>query len=264
MREYRQMYAPLIKKLREDNKLNQQALADLLGVSRPTLALLESGEKELTVSQAQALCDFFQIKLDAFLNSKLVAVSEVNLEEGSVEETEVGIRISVPQEKVSVFKEVLLYILNQVGGKPNVGQTVIYKLLYFIDFDFYEKYETQLIGARYIRNHHGPTPVEFKKIIETMISKGELEEVDSEYFNYTQKKYLARRKADLSVISGTEKEHIDMELARLSNMTASELSELSHRDVPWITARQGEVLDYETVFYRTAETSQRAYDNTEL
>ncbi len=48
----------------------------------------------------------------------------------------------------------LLYVLNKVGCKYNVGETVLYKLLYFIDFDFYEKYEEQLIGATYVKNHH--------------------------------------------------------------------------------------------------------------
>ena len=60
------------------------------------------------------------------------------------------------------FKEVLLYILEKVGSKPNVGMTVLYKLLYFIDFDYYEKFEEQLLGATYIKNHF-TNPVEFKK-----------------------------------------------------------------------------------------------------
>ena len=60
--------------------------------------------------------------------------------------------------------------------------TVLYKLLYFIDFDYYEKFEEQLVGATYIKNHFGPTPVEFKKIVESMESKGELETVKSKYF----------------------------------------------------------------------------------
>jgi len=31
--------------------------------------------------------------------------------------------------------------------------TVLYKILYFIDFDYYEKYEEQLMGALYIKNN---------------------------------------------------------------------------------------------------------------
>jgi uncharacterized phage-associated protein len=97
-----------------------------------------------------------------------------------------------------------------------------------------------------------------------MIQDEELVEVKSEYFSYPQTKYLPRRKADLSIISGREKEHIDAELSRLSDLTATQLSDLSHQDVPWLTARQGEVIDYETVFYRTADTAQRAYDDADV
>ncbi len=259
------MYGALLERIREQYQLTQDQFSKLLDVSRPTLALLESGKKELTISQVQTICDRFQLDLERFLQGELQLLSEVALETNvSSDDGDKTLRISVPQEKATVFREVLLYILNKVGGKPNVGQTVLYKLLYFIDFDFYEKFERQLIGAKYIRNHHGPTPVEFAKIIQQMIADEEIEEVKSAFFSYPQVKYLPRRKADLSLISGLEKEHIDSELERLSDMTATELSKLSHKDVPWITARQGELLDYETVFYRTGETSRRVADDADL
>ena len=69
-----------------------------------------------------------------------------------------SIRISVPQKNVEKFKQVFLYLLEQVGSKQNIGETVIYKLLYFIDFNFFERYEEQCIGATYQKNHYGPTP----------------------------------------------------------------------------------------------------------
>ncbi len=168
-------------------------------------------------------------------------------------------RISVPQEKMDKFKEVLLYILNKVGAKPNVGETVIYKLLYFIDFDFYEKYEEQLIGAKYIKNHYGPTPLEFKKIVEEMIKNKEIEVIKSKYFRYPQTKYLPLREPDLSRLKAHEKELIDEVLAKLSDKNASQISEYSHNDVPWLVTKDGEIIDYETVFYRTPPYSVRTY-----
>jgi len=65
-------------------------------------------------------------------------------------------RIIISQANVKKFKEVFLYILEKVGARPNIGETALYKLLYFIDFDYYEKFEEQLIGAKYIKNHFGP------------------------------------------------------------------------------------------------------------
>jgi uncharacterized phage-associated protein len=168
-------------------------------------------------------------------------------------------RISVPQKNLQKFKEVLLYILNKVGAKENIGETVIYKLLYFIDFDFYEKYEEQLIGATYIKNKYGPTPVEFAKIVEKMIEGKEIEKVKSEYFNFPQTKYLPRRKPDLMNLKANEIEVIDDVLNRLSEMNGSQISAYSHNDLPWMTTADGETIDYESVFYRTPPYSVRAY-----
>ncbi len=118
--------------------------------------------------------------------------------------------VNVPKKDYEKFREVLLYILDQVGAKPNVGETVLYKLLYFIDLDYYEKYEQQLMGLEYIKNHHGPTPKSFRKIIEEMIKKDEIEQVESEYFDYEQKKYLPHRSPDLDKLSGEEKSTLMM------------------------------------------------------
>jgi len=169
------------------------------------------------------------------------------------------IRINIPQKNIGKFKEVLLYILNKIGSKPNIGETIIYKLLYFIDFNYYEKYEEQLIGATYIKNHHGPTPKEFKKVINEMIKKGEIMKVENNYFQYPQTKYLPLRKPDLTKLKATEIEVIDDVLNKLGDMNASQISEYFHNDVPWLTTEYGEIIEYESVFYRTPQYSVREY-----
>ena len=240
-----------IKSLREQNNLSQEYVAEKLQVSRPSYALIENGKKELTLSQAKILADVFGITLDSLIDGKAVALSEVKLEKEIKEKPQSTMRVSVPQKNLKKFKEVLLYILEKVGSKPNVGQTVLYKLLYFIDFDYYEKFEEQLIGATYIKNHHGPTPVEFKKIVENMEESGELEAVKSKYFQYDQTKYLPRRSPNLSLLSGQEKEYIDEVLGRLSDKSAKALSDYSHGDIPWAVAELGQEINYEMVFYRS-------------
>ncbi len=256
----------ILLQLRENKDLSQDLLAKLIGVSRPTYVAIETDKKELTISQAQKLADFFEISFQHFIKGEIVPLAKLEQKLQSKDQQKSDyLRISVPQEKIEIFKEVLLYILNKIGGRPNVGQTVIYKLLYFIDFDFYELYEKQLIGAKYMHNHFGPTPVGFSEIIKQMIANKDLEQVKSDYFTYPQTKYLALRSADLAKIGDALAiKHIDKEIERLADLSANELTALSHQDVPWITAQQGEVLDYEAVFYRTKETSQRAYDKTNL
>ena len=112
-----------------------------------------------------------------------------------------------------------------------------------------------------MRNHYGPTPMGFNDIIEQMKSAGDIEQVKSKHFQYPQIKFLPLKKANLSVIGDALAiKHIDKVIERLADKSAYELTELSHKDVPWISARHGEVLDYEAVFYRTPETSVRTYD----
>lgn len=254
-----------IKQLRKENNLTQEYLASEIGVSRPTYKQIENGKRELTISEAEKLAKTFNIPLNDFLQGKRgkrITIEIKNNKENNKKEEE-EIRISIPQKNVEKFKQILLYILKEVGGKPNVGMTVIYKLLYFIDFDYYEKYENQLMGLVYVKNLHGPTPQLFKEVMDEMIKNKEVEEIKSKFYKYSQKKYLINPsiEPDLSIISGEEKEHIDKELKRLSDLTALQLSNLSHKDVPFITAKEGEPLDYESVFYRTNDTSVREYPN---
>jgi transcriptional regulator with XRE-family HTH domain len=247
-----------IKKYREAAGLNQQKLAELLGVLRPTISQIENGERKLTAGELIKVSKIFNISTEILLDP--TKEPQVVLEGGTeVEEMKPQIRINVPQKNLKKFKEVLLYILNKVGSKPNIGETVIYKLLYFIDFDYYEKHEEQLIGAKYIKNTYGPTPVEFKKIVDKMIDDKEIVKVADKYFSFPQTKYLPLRKPDLTELKATEKELIDDVLCRLSEMNATQISDYSHNDVPWLTTQDGEAIEYESVFYRTPPYSMREY-----
>jgi len=248
-----------VKELREQLGMSQQRLADLLGVARPTISQIESAERKVSADELIKLAEIFNISVERLVDLK--KEPEVILKESKKrKERSPQIRINVPQRNLEKFKEVFLYIINKVGSKPNIGETVIYKLLYFIDFNFYEKYEEQLIGATYIKNRYGPTPIEFKKITDKMIKEGEIEKVESKYFEYPQTKYLPLRKADLSKVRANEIEAIDDVLNRLSDMSATQISEYSHNDVPWLTTEDGEVIEYESVFYRTPPYSVREYD----
>jgi transcriptional regulator with XRE-family HTH domain len=236
------MLGAKIKKLREGSGLSQEALAKEIGVSRVTLSQIENGERKLTPGELTTLSDLFNTSIDELLDKKKgpeVVLEKIKSTEKNKKSAGNDVRISVPQKNIKKFKEVLLYILNRVGSKPNVGETVIYKLLYFIDFDYYEKYEEQLIGARYQKNHYGPTPVEFRKIVDQMIARKELVKVNSEYFSYPQTKYLPLRKPDTGILKGPEIEMIDKVLGRLSDLSAGKISDYSHNDVPWQVSEEG-------------------------
>lgn len=258
------MFSRFIQQLRKKHGLTQEFLASELGISRPTYMQIERGERDLTITETKKLAEIFDISFGNFLEGEEDTKTIVKIEgkkkqkQGAKDE----IRISIPQEKAEKFEQTLLYILAKIGGKPNIGQTVLYKLLYFIDFDYYEKFENQLIGAKYIKNHYGPTPVMFAKIIDSMEKEGKVEKIKSKFYKHEQTKYLVNpnEALNLSTLSAQELAHIDWEIDRLGDLTATQISALSHLDTPWVAAKDRELLEYEHVFYRPEETSVREYE----
>ncbi|MCK5768666.1 MAG: DUF4065 domain-containing protein [Candidatus Atribacteria bacterium] len=251
-----------IKEMRERLGLSQENLANRMGIKRVSVSQIENGRRKICTEELIKLSKIFNISTDVLLN--LDKDIEVVLEKSKKQKPKKknDIRINVPQKNLVKFKEVLLYILEKVGSKSNVGESVLYKLLYFIDFNYYEKYEEQLIGATYIKNHYGPTPKEFIKIAEEMEGK-DMVKIQGQYFEHPQTKYLPLRGPDLSKMGAKEQRVIDDVLNTLSDMNAKKISEYSHQDVPWLTADNGRVIEYESVFYRTPPYSVRDYSEEE-
>jgi len=237
--------ATWIQTKRKISRLSQSEVAKTLGISRPTYTKLEEGQSKPTESQKAILAGLFGLSRETF--EKNSSVKEVIPADVRVKE--------IPKENTERFKQVLLYVISKVGSRPNIGQTALYKLLYFIDFDYYEKYQQYLIGATYIKNTHGPSPVSFAKVVRDLETQGKLVEVNSKYFNYDQKKYMVTHEPEVSSLSAQELKHIDDELERLASKSAKELSDLSHIDTPWRVASEKEVLNYRHVFYRPDETT---------
>lgn len=245
-----------IKMLREDFGYSQDELAKKIKVSRPAISQIESGTRDVNSTELANIAKVFDISVDALLE-----IYDEKGTQGKPKEENGNIRISVPHFKKDKFKNIVLYVLERCGAKPNVGETVLYKLLYFADFNFYEMYENQLTGATYRRIPHGPAPQEFTRIAEEMVKKGELKKDAIDYYGKRQKRYLPLQKADLTKLQASEKEVIDKVIDQLSDLNATQISDYSHEDTPWKVTPEGDVINYELVFYRTPAYSVRTYSD---
>ncbi len=242
----------ILQKKRVTLYLSRASIAQLEGL----WLKLRSQEHRKEINKS-TIIEIFLKKIIAQLEGKSVQEILDSLREpvkGNIPETQ-EVQTCEPQEQAVKFKQTLLYILNKVGGKPNVGQTVLYKLLYFIDFDYYEKYREPIIGIQFIKNNYGPTPVTFAKIISELERDGLIETIKSKFYQHEQIKYLINPSInlDIAALSSRELEHVDWEIDRLGNMTATDISALSHADPPWQLAEEKGVLNYEHVFSRTTE-----------
>jgi transcriptional regulator with XRE-family HTH domain len=259
--------ATRIRNLREQAGLNQQQLADRLVIPRPAVSAIEAGARKVSADELVVLARLFSVTVDYIVGLeegiKVTLPAPETVKTKQTKRPKRELRINVPRKHLDKFREVLIYMLGAVGARPNIGETVLYKLLYFIDFDYYEKYEEQIIGATYIKNHYGPTPVEFHEIVDRMMADGEITRIEVPHYDYQQKKYIPLRHPDLTKLDAREIQMIDDVLARLADMGARQISEYSHNDIPWLTTEDGERIEYETVFYRTPQYSVRGYEDDE-
>jgi transcriptional regulator with XRE-family HTH domain len=238
-----------IMELRKVKGLSQEELAKSIGISRSSLVQIEQGNRYVDVLELHKLSLVLGFSLDDFLSADFKVEDEVK-QEGAVKEKKENVRISVPALQINKFKNVLLYILERCAGKPNVGETVLYKLLYFCDFNYYELYEEYLTGARYRKLPYGPVPQKLDTILNQMIEKGQLKRIKTEYFDKPQIRYIPLTKADLTQLSAAEKDVIDKVIEQMGDWNASTISSYSHNDKPWKATEEGDYISYNLAFYR--------------
>ncbi|HEY2722056.1 MAG TPA: type II toxin-antitoxin system antitoxin SocA domain-containing protein [Chitinophagaceae bacterium] len=247
-----------ITEVRKLKGLSQEDLAKRVKISRPSLAQIELGNRSVDILELQRFSEVLEFSLDDFM-SKDFSAHEQDAGLPEVKSVQDETRVSIPTMSISKFRNVLLYILERCAGKPNVGETVLYKLLYFADFNYYELYEEHLTGAKYRKLPYGPVPQKLDTIVGQMMEKNQLQRIKTEYHGYPQTRYIPLVKTDLTLLKASEKEIIDKVIEQYSDWSASAISAYSHKDMPWLASKEGEEIDYELAFYREAPFSVRNY-----
>ncbi len=173
-RKYKQkIVGKKIVELRKIKGYSQEDLAKFLKIPRYSVAQMELGKRNVSVMELIKLSNELGFSLDKFLAKDYKPKTELE-EVAETIPTKQEMRISVPELDLKKFKNILLYILERCGGKPNVGETMLYKLLYFSDFNFYEIYEEHLTGAQYRKLPYRPVPQKLDGIINQMIKGKQL------------------------------------------------------------------------------------------
>jgi len=224
---------------------------------------IEQGNRNIKVAELKSIAEILNFSMDAII-SEDYNIKELKTNTCLEESEPIYERISVSELNVNKFKNLIIYILEKSAGKPNVGETVLYKLLYFSDFNYYKIYEEHLSGAIYRKLPNGPVPISIDTILDSMINVDKsLKRFKTEYYGYQQKRYIPLINADLRLFNAAEIEVVNKVIELLSSMSATEISLYSHEDMPWKASKDMEQIDYELAFYRTAPYSVRKYNQIE-
>lgn len=239
-----------IKQIRQSFGFSQAEVAEFLGIQRQSLGQVEKGERSLDSLELAKLVEIFSMSADELLSFP----KDVVLTKKSVRS-----KFKFQRNKL---ENVILYTLEQCGGKPNLGETVLYKLLYYFDFDHYELYGKPITGMQYVKLQFGPVPQirQFKPVIDGMINDKKIAVIKQHYFNKIQKRYVALIEYNKNNFAREEKEVIDSVIKKLSDMSAAQIESYVHGDIPWKVPRMRETIDYDLVFDRTVPYAQRDYD----
>ena len=224
-----------LQKLRKDRKFTQEEVAKMLWISRVAYNMMENDK----------------LKYDNYIN-KLEEVFDVSFDNIQTK------KYTVNKDTLTRSQELIIYILSKVWQLPNVGKTVLYKILYFIEFDYFELTGRRLTGLDFVKLPKWPAPSAFDYIINDMTSKNQIIQISTNYKWYPQQRYIPNEIMENLSRDGETKQIIDEVINRLKDMKAVEVSEYSHGDYPRIHTNDMQTIDINLVSSRQYPYSANA------
>jgi len=132
----------------------------------------------------------------------------------------------------------------------DLGKTKLMKLLYFADFEHFERYDVPITGATYGRLPKGPVPREALDVLKEMDERELLEISNEPVGNHVRERYIPLVDPDLSVFSAAERNTLNEVTVLFRKFTLTEIIERSHQEAPWLACSTGESIPYELAYYR--------------
>jgi len=156
------------------------------------------------------------------------------------------------------YKEVILYLAEKLGGEIK-GKKKLAKLLYFVDFDFYEKFQKSLTGDVYKALPMGPFPVTMEKVLADMVNEKKIIiKLKKERADYNPTEIYRAEKKTEENFSKEEQKILDRVVLKYGHLSGKQLEDLSHAEAPYIGTAPNQEIAYELAFYRGTNTDEDA------
>ncbi len=211
---------------------NQEQMAELLGVSRPTYAEIEKGKGEINISSLERLSEKTGISINSLLTQEDFRVEAAN------------------QQALNKYKNMLLYAVH--CGAENDGKitkTKLAKLLYLADFSwFYKKFES-MSGLTYRRLPYGPVPDQYFRALDELISdhlvtmsQGEAHLIKA-----------VEKNPPTHGLSKEEQTLIKEICKKWKGRNTKDIVDFTHAQLPWKLCKDNELIPYELIIQEDPE-----------
>ena len=148
------------------------------------------------------------------------------------------------------YKNVILFFANKIRN-GTLGKLKMMKLLYFLDFDFFEKYDHSITKDEYLRFKMGPVPRMAEKILKQMNGKEIKISRKKIGAGYNDQFHIEPLK-DFDIKLFTKEELLMMEevAGKWEKLSGTEMKSASHGEAPWIATKPNDIIDYNLAYYR--------------
>ncbi|MDR0671070.1 MAG: DUF4065 domain-containing protein [Oscillospiraceae bacterium] len=231
-----------IEQARLSRGYTQQQVAAAIGVSRPTYAGIESGEKELTVRQAEVLSSMLRIGMDDML--------------GAPDGASVFSDVVASTEK---YKQIILNSLKYGRGEDGkITKTKLAKLVYLADFVWYYLHSSPMSGMTYRKLPRGPVADVFFRALDELEEDGTvIRESKGRAILFS----LMEREAPTGKLSEDELALIEKIGKAWWGKSTDDIVNFTHEQLPWKICRDGEAIPYGLI---TQEDPERVYGTIQL
>lgn len=158
--------------------------------------------------------------------------------------------------KAQKYKTAILLLLKELGGSVR-GKKKLAKLLYFVDFDFYELCEKSIAGDTYYARDLGPLGATLQQQLQEMVQENLINEKKETTSYHSDLEptivYTASATPDTSVLSEEEVKMIKRVVKKYGQLTGKQLEDLSHNEAPYIGTERHQQIPYELSLYRGTE-----------
>lgn len=207
--------------------LTMEQVAEVLGMSRQTYALIESGKKEITVTQAEKLSAIFRVELGDLLG----APDGVST-------------LSNTLEAVKKYKQIIINALKAgADDDGKITKTKLAKLVYLADFTWYYDNLTPMSGMTYRKLPRGPVPDVYFRALDELEEEGVIN--PPEYKGKAIMLSLAEGgEVPASELTKDEKQMITKIGKAWKKYNTDAIVDFTHNQLPWQICRDGEAIPY--------------------
>lgn len=148
------------------------------------------------------------------------------------------------------YRNAIVFFAKKIQN-GTLGKLKLMKLLYYLDFDHFEKYGESVTRDEYLRFENGPVPRMAEKIIKQMSGKEiKITRRKTREGMNDQMHIEAITDFDLNVFTKEELVMLEEVATKWDRFTGTEMKTATHGEAPWISTKPNEVIDYNLAYYR--------------